>query len=60
MNIRMSYLEYIGFGMSVMLLFFIIFDHSFIFYSKKDVGSFNEIVFGDLTALFGGSVSTLI
>jgi len=34
-------------------------NHSYTFYSKTDVSISDKIIYGDLTALFGGGISTL-
>ncbi|CAK82262.1 unnamed protein product (macronuclear) [Paramecium tetraurelia] len=52
-------LEYFGFGVALILLMVIFTNMGFTFYSKQDVSIWDKIIFGDLTALFGGGVSTL-
>ncbi|CAD8060650.1 unnamed protein product [Paramecium sonneborni] len=52
-------LEYLGFGVALVLLIVIFTNHSYTFYSKQDVSILDKIIYGDLTALFGGGVSTL-
>ncbi|CAD8052231.1 unnamed protein product [Paramecium primaurelia] len=52
-------LEYFGFGVALVLLIVIFTNHSYTFYSKQDVSILDKIIYGDLTALFGGGVSTL-
>ncbi|CAD8146852.1 unnamed protein product [Paramecium pentaurelia] len=52
-------LEYFGFGVALVLLMVIFTNHSYTFYSKQDVSILDKIIYGDLTALFGGGVSTL-
>lgn len=58
LNISTSPHEYIGLAVSILLLTFIVANHTF--KAKTGVTSFEEIIFGDMLALLGGGVCTLV